>query len=351
LFGHSFSPDARRFSPRAFIITHYTGQGCRELSENWATIGIDVENVILAFYVRDARRKALAAARMEALCLLRDLNPIAPDGGPGGERGSVFWIAFLPGTLDRAVARLPRLGYTRAVDLPEDLAHAPVRRNSRAERVRWRHREYQLTRLYEEDAEALRERAPDRRIFVLENAGGAARPVPGYRGDSGPLSRRGLPVPDARLLVNLVTAVEGATFLDPFAGVGGVVIEAVESGYRVLSCDCDPALRRGLSALGLRHSIADARTLPLATEAIDAIATEPPYDAQAEAAVLESLAEMHRVLKRGGRLALMCAARQADGLRQRASALGLRVFLDSHINRKGTDCTVLAWEKAGCPLL
>ncbi len=310
-----------------------------------------MDDVLLIFSLREARRKALTAARTEALCLLRDLNPAAPDRGPFTERGGVFWIALPPDALDRAAARLPRLGYTRAVDLPEDIAHIAVRRNSRAERVRWRKREYQLTRLYGEDTQALRERAPDRRTFVFEDAEGDVRAVTGYRGDSGPLSRRGLPVHDARLLVNLVTCAPGAALLDPFAGVGGIVLEAAASGYRVLSCDLDPALRHGLSALGARHSVANARALPFDSETVDAMPTEPPYDAQAETAVIESLAEMHRVLKPGGRLALMCAAWQAEGLRQKASTLSLRNFLDSPINRKGTDCAVLAWEKSGRSLL
>jgi len=44
-----------------------------------------VDGVILVFYLREARRKALAAARAEALCLLRDLGPTAPwPACPGG---------------------------------------------------------------------------------------------------------------------------------------------------------------------------------------------------------------------------------------------------------------------------
>jgi hypothetical protein len=305
-----------------------------------------MDDVLLIFYLREARRKARTAAQMEALCLLRDLHPTAPESGPLAERGGVFWIGLPAASLDRAVSRLPRLGYTQAVDLPEDTAHIAVRRSTAAERVRWRRREYQLTRLYEEDAEAARESAPDRRIFRLESASGEVRTVQGYRGDGGPLSRRGLPTCDARLLVNLVTSAPGATFLDPFAGVGGLVIEAVASGYRVLSCDRDPTLRHGLAALGAQHCVADARQLPFGPETIDALATEPPYDKQSEESVIEALHEMDRVIKRSGRIALLCAAWQAEGLRQTAAALGLASFLDSPINRKGTPCAVLAWKKA-----
>jgi hypothetical protein len=299
----------------------------------------------LIFYLRPVRRKALAAARTEALCLLRDLNPTAPPSGPLAERGGLFWIALPAEALDPAAARLPRLGYTIAVDRLEDAARTPTRRNARAGRLRWRGRQYLLARLYTEDPASARAAAPDRRAFQLESAGGQVRAVTGYRGDGGPLSRRGLPVCDARLLVNLVTPLHGMTFLDPFAGAGGLILEAAASGYRALSCDRDPALRRGLSALGARHAVADARALPFAPGSVDALASEPPYDPRAEAAVLDALAEMARVLKPGGRLALLCAEWQAEGLRRQAAALGLSAFLDSPINRKGTACAVLAWER------
>jgi ubiquinone/menaquinone biosynthesis C-methylase UbiE len=58
-----------------------------------------------------------------------------------------------------------------------------------------------------------------------------------------------------------------------------------------------------------------------------------------------ALKEMYRVLQGGGRLAMLCAAWQADILRDQAGALGLRSYLDSLINRKGTDVVVLAWVK------
>lgn len=211
--------------------------------------------------------------------------------------------------------------------------------------LQWHHHWYRRHRLFEEDPQTIREGAPDRRTFLLETAAGSVRPVTGYRGDGGNMSRRGLAVPDARLLVNLVAAEPGALFLDPFAGVGGLVIEALASGYEVVSADWDPILQHGLAHLGDRHVVADARHLPFPDETFDAIATEPPYHQEATPVVAEALQELYRVLKGGRRLAMLCAGSQAGVLRQQATSQGLQVVLDEVIDRKGLDVVVLVWLK------
>ncbi|MCS6910698.1 MAG: methyltransferase domain-containing protein [Anaerolineales bacterium] len=300
---------------------------------------------LLICHLRPARRKARDVAVLEALCLLRDLQPVAPNSGPLAEQGGVFWIEIPGEHLEVALDRLPLLGYTIAVDVLEEVG--PWRKKQRAEILRWRKRDYWPVRVYEEDAEAARESAPDRRTFVLESQG-HVREVKGYRGDSGPLSRRGLPAYDARLLVNLVTPAHGrhVTFLDPFAGVGGLLLEARAHGWVALSGDVDARLRFGLSACGSAHAVFDASRLPLADESLDAAATEPPYAEVATEAVSAAVHELARVLKPGARLALLVAAHQAGPLREAAAALPLRIFLDSPINRKGVECVALAWEKA-----
>jgi SAM-dependent methyltransferase len=202
-----------------------------------------------------------------------------------------------------------------------------------------------LVRLYEEDAALLRDRAPDRRLFALQIGDDQSRLIRGYRGDGGALSRRALAVCDARLLVNLVHTSEGATFLDPFAGIGGIVLEALDSGYHVMSSDVDPILRPGLEKLGSIHYVSDACHLPIDTEKVDIIATEPPFDEQANDMVVKSLTEMNRVLKKGGKLAMLCASHQADKLQSQADALGFTRWFDSPLNRKGMDCVVMAWHK------
>ena len=101
----------------------------------------------------------------------------------------------------------------------------------------------------------------------------------------------------------------------------------------------------GLTHLGARHAVADARRLPWAEETFDAIATEPPYHEEAKPMVIEALHEMYRVLKTGGRLAILCIPDQASALRHEGMSLGLRWYLDSPINRKGLDVVVLAGNK------
>ena len=301
-----------------------------------------MDRATLIFRLRAARLKARATAVAEALSLLRSSGAEAPAGGPLSEQGGVFWISLPGGAVDQARARLPLLGYTEAVDLAEPVSAKVA---SRGGVVWWRRRPYRLVRLYEESPEEARARAPDRRAFALETAAGV-REIRGYRGSSRTLSRRGLPAYDARMLVNVALAGEGGTLLDPFAGAGGVVIEALTHGCRVLSCDIDPALRYGLASLAPGHAVADARRLPIASSAIDAVATEPPYEAEATEAVVESLRELARVVRPEGRIAMLCAAPQSEPLRREAEAAGLSLVHQEAIDRKGVACAVVVWERA-----
>ena len=289
----------------------------------------------------------------EALALLADLGASAPAGGPLGDRVGVVWVELPERHLDEAVARLPRLGYSTAVDLVEAAPAGEAGARAGGGRGQGRARPgrpgrgrdpgWRLVRLHTEDPAGHRQQAPDRRQFLVEGGGGRLRRVRGYRGDGQALGRRGLPVCDARLLVNLVAPAGPGLLVDPFAGVGGVALAAAAAGWRVLTADRDPALRHGLACLGAGHLVADARRLPLRPGSADAVATEPPYDPSVGPLAAEVLAEAVRLLRPGGATAWLCAAWQADGLRAAAAALGLRPALDTPVDRKGTPVVALAW--------
>jgi hypothetical protein len=170
--------------------------------------------------------------------------------------------------------------------------------------------------------------------------------VRGYRGGGDPLGRRGLPVCDARLLVNLVAPAGPGLLLDPFAGVGGVALAARAAGWATVTGDLDPALRHGLGRLGGgAHLVADARRPPLRAGCADAVATEPPYDRGVGPLAEQALAGAHRLLRPGGATAWLCAAWQAPGLRAAAGRLGLRPVLDCPVDRKGLEVVALAWRR------
>ncbi len=299
----------------------------------------------LIFQLSTARRRAMAAARAETLALLERWGPTLPEGGPLGEIGGLFWVDLASEKPDLP-AILPLLGYTDAafelVRLPSPPAVArPISASTEAlpAAVRWRGGWWSVRERWRRDAVEERESAPDRRAFLLPGADGEVREVRGYRG-----GRRGLPPADARLVVNLALVPGCRRLLDPFAGAGGIVAAARRHGLEVVSTDVDPFLRHGLAGLGARHCIADARRLPFPTGCVDGVATEPPYAPELEPVVAASLGELARVTRPGGRICVFCSREQAPAVVAAARA-PLTPRGRFSINRKGTDCEALVWDR------
>lgn len=87
----------------------------------------------------------------------------------------------------------------------------------------------------------------------------------------------------ARVMVNLSRATAGKRFLDPFCGTGGLLLEAAEIGCIPVGLDIDPKILEGCK-INLKNyeipfigSLADARNPPIKANAVDVIATDPPY--------------------------------------------------------------------------
>lgn len=294
-------------------------------------------------HTRPSRRKAKSLALYEILSLLQDIGGFSARGGPLSESRGVAWINLPEKNVSIACNRLKRLGYIKAVDLVQLIASQ--HRIKKAPVIKWKKRKVALVRVYEEDKKQFRDDAPDRRTFMLKCGDGIVRPITGYRGGSGPFGHRALPVEDARLLVNLVYKPLKGIFLDPFAGAGGIVIEARRSNWTTLSLDNDPSLRYGLRQLADFHILGSAINLPFGSSSIDAIASEPPYHPMALGIVLDSIHEMVRVLKPTGRAALLVARDHVQQINLIIEQSEVRFEFDQPVNRKGTQVNCLCFTK------
>lgn len=114
----------------------------------------------------------------------------------------------------------------------------------------------------------------------------------------------------ARALVNLSRVREGERLLDPFAGTGGILVEACLIGIKGVGVEVQPRLAKGAmcNLKGLDCSIlsGDAKRLPFKNACLDSAVLDTPYGRSAkieaeskDLLLAESLAELHRVLKPG----------------------------------------------------
>lgn len=159
----------------------------------------------------------------------------------------------------------------------------------------------------------------------------------------------------AHALVRLASPRGGGTFLDPACGSGTVLAEAAGVGLAALGGDIEPsavrAARRNLGAAGASTSIAcwDATRLPLANDAVAGLACNLPWGRQQVVGDLTELyrrllAEARRVVKSGGRLALLTSERAAlERLVRRRRGLVMERRL--RVTVRGTDAWLFALRK------
>jgi len=163
--------------------------------------------------------------------------------------------------------------------------------------IKWLSRPLVYLPLLELRRDRFKPRSPERRIYFISSS---------------------LNPPTALLLVNASLSRNSENLLDPFAGAGGVLIEAALRGLYVVGVELDYRHIRGalrnikqyeLSSL-VDLVLADSTRAPFRRRSFDAIATDPPYGRYASTHgekvetiynALKSIAA--NALRRGGRCA------------------------------------------------
>jgi 23S rRNA G2445 N2-methylase RlmL len=170
----------------------------------------------------------------------------------------------------------------------------------------------------------------------------------------------------AAAMVRLAEARPGQLVLDPMCGAGPILAEQLAVGWsavegksvRVSGGDVDRAALLAasfnLQRLG-RPSLSqwDARRLPLASESVDGIVSNPPFGVQLgqpeEIGPLyrDMVREYHRVLRTHGRAVLLAA--DGAALREAARAVGWKRLRELRVRVLGQMAMLSVWMKVPAP--
>ena len=245
-----------------------------------------------------------------------------------------MWIDS-PLTPNQVMALASNLGYTSAI---LQMYAQPYRGEMLCPiwKGRWytgwiRQQEWKVyqTEVYVQDAELLLKDAPDRRFFEIERNGEKHLAIGHY-------AQRAMSSLDARFLFNIAHLTPTMRILEPFAGFGGIAFEARRRGLTIFASDIDASLSPGLTQLAPNHFlIADAQSLPFPANHFNAVITEPPFRNANRQAVLDSLAELHRVLKSTGQIVLLIAIDMLEGVQHTLAGVGRETQLVGVIPRGG----------------
>jgi tRNA (guanine10-N2)-dimethyltransferase len=160
----------------------------------------------------------------------------------------------------------------------------------------------------------------------------------------------------SRAFVNLSGVRSGETFIDPFCGTGGFLIEAALMGCRVCGMDLDPRMISG-AARNIRHygldvDLIHCNAMDMPLNSAHGIACDPPYGRGSSTmggdvrTILSGFfLEAHRVLDQG---ALLCTAAPMEAMPgELAKAAGFLVR-EEHSMRvhKSLTRTIIVAERA-----
>lgn len=199
-----------------------------------------------------------------------------------------------------------------------------------------------FSEVYVQDEHSLLNDSPHNRGFLIEKDGRLIE-AKGHK------FHRGLSPLDAKFILNIAQLSPGMLICDPFAGFGGIVLEANRRGLTFYASDMDASLSPGLKrASGGKCTICDAVHLPFPTALFDAVVTEPSFRRIHRQSTLDSLPEIRRVLKPDGRMVLLISEDMYDAVTAILRKLGGNLTSEYNLRRHGgLMCRVLRVDFGG----
>ncbi len=305
---------------------------------------------VLVCSLRNSRIKAKKIAIMEMFNSLFPLKGIFISNGPLGDVKGLFSFFILKEYKIELKKYLKQIGYCDKFYML-DFENPEYKNTSEINSVNgffWKKKKFSIQLFYEQSDEIYKNQSPHNRKFLIIGKDRCVKEVFGYRGDGSERGRRGLPVEDARCLVNLATPSILKTLIDPFAGGGGIVYQAkyIKEEIDVISIDIDPTLEPGLTFYGAKHYVSNSCTIQLGNTQIDAIVTEVPFSNEATTDIIMTLKNISKYLNNNGKVIIMSSIQQAEKIKYCINELGLFPIMSYQLNRKGTDVVIMTYTKS-----
>lgn len=299
---------------------------------------------VLIGSLRQSRSRAKHLALWELFFLLKRADGILITNSPfsqvAGQMAFFVKTAFLP----QLSTQLETAGYTDSFyTLDFSGSHHPSSND-----FVWRGQPFTVQPFLRQNKELYQQSSPHNREFLIYDENLRIKKVVGYRGDGSETGRRGLPVEDARLLANLVSPWSAAVLLDPFAGTGGILLEAERANpfLTLISGDNDLLIEPGLKRISHQHYTMDADKIPTGKFTVDSLATEIPFSSEATAGVLRGLRHLFSMLSPEGKVAIMCDIHQQNQISESLAELSLHPIFQLPLHRQGIDVMVSLWYRS-----
>ncbi len=301
------------------------------------------------FSTRNSRIKAKQVAILESFFVLIDIDSLFVINGPLGDVKGIFCFLIHKKYNEENLKNLfERLGYVNLIYKLNFSNFDNLTSLTSINEFIWKDRKFGLEIFYRQDDKLYISQSAHNRKFIIKTINNENKIVYGYRGNGTALGSRGLPVEDCRCLLNLVAFSRVNSFIDLFAGGGGIVYQSKYFNKNVIaySIDIDDTLALGLEYYGAKHFVGDASTISLDFSNIDAVVTEVPFCDEATSTVVESLKNINKYLSENANYSIMCAESQCREIIEGLSSLDLILFYQTKINRKGTDICILCYTKS-----